>query len=69
MKDCSNCKKKPDPGTPYAKTACARCRPWEPQDDKPTVQVAPAFFDTLEGWAGVANLWNQMERNADDDDA
>ena len=50
MKDCQTCRKRPKPGTRYEDTECARCRPWEPEDDNSrTVRLAAMFFDHPRG--------------------
>ena len=47
MRDCSNCKKKPDAGANYPATPCAGCSPWEPENDSRTVQAFPNEIDRL----------------------
>jgi hypothetical protein len=33
MKDCTNCKRKPEAGANYSTSPCAHCKPWEVSDD------------------------------------
>lgn len=47
MKDCSKCPKRPQPGAYYKDTACADCRPWEPQDDKATAQMPSGWWESM----------------------
>ena len=44
MRDCSSCEKKPEPGTPYEDTPCAKCRAWEPESGKRKMVQMPIWW-------------------------
>lgn len=47
MKDCSNCPDKPEAGAAWELTPCARCKPWEPPNDKRMVSMPTDMIDRI----------------------
>jgi len=45
MKDCTKCPKRPQPGTFYKDSPCAKCKPFEPKNEKKTVQMTTGWWD------------------------